>query len=332
MKHRVRIGAVGLLLIIIGGLLMLKWCGGSPDRGRECVFTVRRGWGVRRIAGALADSGLVRCDTYFLWRYSRMEGSQSILAGDYMLDDSMSPDSILSLFIGGDVIPVETNWVTLAPGLTIEQSMEVLSSDLGIPPWHLDSLATDTAFLSSLEIPALEGYIFPETYEFADSLEPAEILIRIVETGRSRWPSDIDILMEGTELTLHETIILASIVEREAKVDPERAIIAGVFLSRLRIGMNLESCATVQYALGEVRETLLYSDLEVESPYNTYRNQGLPPGPICSPGEVSIYASFHPDLQERYLYFVSIDDGTGRHLFATTHAGHLANQRSIPDR
>ena len=332
MKRAVVSVILGFIILILTGLILMKWCGNPPGEGKECVFEVERGWGVKQIAETLTDSGLVRCPVYFLWRYSQTHDSPSLQAGLYYLTDSMSPDSILRILETGDVIPVETSWVTLTPALTLEQSIDVLADSLGLSRTVLDSLARDLVFLASLNLPTLEGYLFPETYEFADSLLAEQVLRRIVETGMSRWPADIAELLESSGLTVHETIILASIIEREAKVDSERTVISGVFLSRIRCGMRLESCATVQYAIGEVREALLYSDLEIDSPYNTYRNTGLPPGPICSPGESSISAAFSPDITSGYLYFVSMEDGSGRHLFANSHARHLANIRSLPDR
>lgn len=332
MKRRVLIISISLLLLILLGITILRWCDQPPCRGRECVFTVEKGWGARRISQVLADSSIVRCRLYLLWRYSRMDNSPSLQAGIYRLDDSMSPDSILGILARGEVIPVETDWIMLTPGQTLNRSLDVISESTGIARSELDSISTDSSFLASSGLQSLEGYLFPETYEFADTLETAEILRKIIETGKTRWPEDTDELLENTGLTLQETMILASIVEREARSDSERAVIAGVFLSRIRIGMKLESCATVQYALGEVKEVLLYSDLEIDDPYNTYVHQGLPPGPICSPGLPSIYASFQPDTVEGYLFFVSRDDGTGKHLFARTHAVHLSNIRSLTGR
>jgi UPF0755 protein len=251
-----------------------------------------------------------------------MEGQPPLQAGRYLLSDTMRVDSILSRLASGRVVPVPTHWITIPEGLRMETSLDLLSDSLGIPPADLDSLASDSAFLAELGIPCLEGYLYPETYELADTLSPRQVIARIVRTGLSRWEP-----AEGADR--HRTVILASIVEREARVDEERPLIAGVFANRLRRGMKLESCATVQYALGAVRDTLLYSDLEVESPYNTYIHGGLPPGPICSPGRRALEAAVSPDTSEGYLYFVSRGDGSGRHLFARTHAQHARNVRSV---
>jgi UPF0755 protein len=310
------------VLLVAAGLLVLRWASAPPGSGRTVELTVPRGVGARGVAALLEDSGLVRSRHYLLWRYSKMEGEPPLQAGTYLLCDTLSADSILARLASGRVMPVPTQWLTVPEGLRLEDALKLVSDSLGISRAALDSLARDSAFLDRLGVPGLEGYLFPETYELADTLSAAQVIGRMVRTGLSRWEPP-----EGW--SRHRTLTLASIVEREAKVDAERPLIAGVFLGRLRRGMRLESCATVQYALGGVRERLLYSDLEVESPYNTYIHPGLPPGPICSPGIASIRAAVSPDTSEGYLYFVSRGDGSGRHLFARTHSEHAANVRSV---
>jgi UPF0755 protein len=191
------------------------------------------------------------------------------------------------------------------------------------------AVAADPVFLASAGIPGMEGYLFPETYEFADTLSSKEVLSRMIAAGIRHMNAEWEESCLAVGLTPEEAVILASIVEREGMVDSERHVIAGVFLLRLRRGMRLESCATVQYALGEVRERLLYRDLEVESPYNTYRYPGLPPGAICSPGAGSLQAVAQPDTTEGYLFFVSRGDGSGLHLFARTSREHSSNINSV---
>ncbi len=310
------------LLLLAAAYGLFRWVSSPPGSGRMVKLTVPRGIGARGVAGLLADSGLVRSHHYVLWRYSRMEGEPPLQAGRYLLSDTMQVDSILFRLASGRVIPVPAHWVTIPEGLRMDTTLAMLSDSLGMPMQVLDSLARDSALLEDLGVPCLEGYLYPETYELADTLSPRQVITRIVRTGLSSWEP-----AEGADR--HRTVILASIVEREARVDEERALIAGVFANRLRRGMKLESCATVQYALGRVHDTLLYRDLEVDSPYNTYIHQGLPPGPICSPGRKALEAAVSPDTGEGYLYFVSRGDGSGRHLFARTHAEHARNIRSV---
>ena len=297
-------------------------------------FTVERGWGGREVISALADSGLIRCSWFTLWRANGLGLLGSLQAGTYSLSASLSPDSILHLIASGSVVPEPTHWVTLPEGLTLEQSIRRLSQSLERDSTLFHSQTLDEELIEHLGLPAtgFEGYLFPETYEFADSLSAREILIRIVETGYSRWMDDPGLSLEGSPLSsAEEVVILASIVEREGRVDSERPRIARVFLNRLERGMRLESCATVQYAIGEAREELRYSDLRVEHLYNTYIHAGLPPGPICSPGISSIVATIHPDSASGELYFVSRGDSTGLHLFARTHTEHLRNVRLVQD-
>lgn len=328
LKTFLRFAAV-VLVLFLGGILVLRKLEEPPGTGRSVEFTLQRGWGVRAVAEALEDSALVRSKWMVLLHYKRNYSSSSLQAGLYDLSDTMPIDTILARFARGDVIPVPTTWVTLPPGLRTEQSLSVLSCSLGFSMEELESLSRDTEFLDALGIPVFEGYLFPETYEFADTLEAWEVLNRIVATGQSVMNAEWQADCEAVGLTPFQGVILASIVEREAASDLERDLIAGVFINRLRINMNLESCATVQYALGEVREQLLFSDLEIASPYNTYRNNGLPPGPICSPGTASLEAVAAPDTSEGYLFFVSRGDGSGEHLFATTAAGHARNISAV---
>lgn len=315
--------------VVFAGILCLKKLETPPGKGVVMEFAVQRGWGVRQTAEALEDSALVRSRWIVLLHYRRSFQDVPLQAGRYCLSDTMPVDSILSAFAHGKIIPVPTRWVTLPPGLRLEESLAVISSSLGYSIDELTSLSREVEFLNALGIPCFEGYLFPETYQFADTLPAWDAINRIVATGAEVMDSSWEASCESAGLSPFQGVILASIVEREAASDQERDLIAGVFINRLRTGMRLESCATVQYALGEVREQLLYSDLEIESPYNTYRHQGLPPGPICSPGTASLEAAASPDTSGGYLFFVSKGDGSGEHLFATTAAGHARNINAV---
>lgn len=329
-KKRVFVRGLILLLVLgFAGLIYVRKLESPPGRGVALNFTLQRGWGVRDVARALEDSSLVRSRWTVLLNYRRNFPGSPLQAGRYSLCDTMEVDSMLAKFISGDVIPVATSWVTLPPGLRVEQSLPVLSESLGIPLSELENLSREIEYLDAVGIPCFEGYLFPETYEFADSTPAWNVVDTIVRTGFEVMDSEWEERCEMVGLSPFNAVILASIVEREAASDTERDLVAGVFINRLRINMRLESCATVQYALGEVREVLLYIDLEIESPYNTYRNSGLPPGPICSPGVASLEAVASPDTTDGYLFFVSKGDGSGEHLFAVTAAGHARNIRAV---
>ncbi len=329
-RKRVFVGGLILLLTLgLTGLIFIRKLETPPGNDITVEFTLERGWGVRDVAQALESSSLVRSKWIVLLNYRRNFAGASLQAGNYSLNDTMETDSILARFIAGDVVPVSTSWVTLPPGLRVEQSLPIISQSLGISLEELEALSGGIEYLEAMGIPCFEGYLFPETYEFADSIPAWNVIDIIVRTGFEVMDTEWKEKCETVGLSPFDAVILASIVEREAASDAERDLVAGVFINRLRINMRLESCATVQYALGEVREVLLFSDLEIESPYNTYRNPGLPPAPICSPGTASLEAVANPDTTEGYLFFVSRGDGSGEHLFAVSAAGHARNIRSV---
>jgi UPF0755 protein len=173
----------------------------------------------------------------------------------------------------------------------------------------------------------LEGYLFPDTYEFKKGATEHEIIDKML--GRFKEIYDSKIVGNLNGRTLDELIIMASIVEREAKVEAERPVIAAVFYNRLKENWKLESCATIQYALGYNKEKLLYEDLEINSPYNTYKNGGLPIGPIASPGEKSIMAALNP-AEVDYMFFVlKAYNGDGSHNFARNYNEFLKYKNQL---
>lgn len=318
-----------LVVLFIALMVGYRVVSSPPDTGLVTTFSLERGWGVRKVAAALQDSGIVRSRFVVIWKYRQAFAPAPLQAGKYLLSDTMRVETILGLFTRGEVIPVPTHWVTIPPGVRLEEGISLLAAQMERPLGEFMDVVKDPEFLVSMGIPRMEGYLFPETYEFADSLTAVEILSRIASTGEQVMTPGWKDSCAAIGLTPEQAVVLASIVEREGKDDSELPLISGVFLLRLRRGMRLESCATVQYALGEVRERLLYSDLEVESPYNTYRHQGLPPGAICSPGPASLRAIASPDTTEGYLFFVSRENGSGQHLFARTSREHSMNIESV---
>ncbi|MNZ86552.1 putative aminodeoxychorismate lyase [compost metagenome] len=173
----------------------------------------------------------------------------------------------------------------------------------------------------------LEGYLFPETYEMKKESTEEDIIKRmLMELDRklAELPEDWQLVMEEKNLSLHELLTIASLVEREVVVDEERALVAGVIYNRMKDGMMLQIDATVQYSLDKPKERLYEKDLQVDSPYNTYKVEGLPPGPIASPSIASIQAALYPEDSD-YLFYVTKKDGSQSHLFAKTYKEHLKN-------
>ena len=176
--------------------------------------------------------------------------------------------------------------------------------------------------------PTLEGYLFPETYRFAEGVEPAAVLLEMADRYREYWTLERRARLDSLELDERALVTLASIVEEEARIAEERSIIAGVYSNRLEIGMLLQADPTVQYALGEPKERLLYTDIDrvADHPYNTYTHAGLPPGPISSPGAAALDAALYP-ADVPYLFFVAEADGS--HVFTRTNREHINARNRI---
>jgi len=217
--------------------------------------------------------------------------------------------------------------VTVVEGWELGQIAPQLARTLGVPRDSVDAAARDTALLARLDVPTptLEGYLFPATYIFPDGTTAREAVHQMVARFEKAWRPEWNAQLQAIALKRHDAVTLASIVEREAVRPEERSVIAAVYYNRLRKGMRLEADPTVQYALGRHTTRVLYRDLDVESPYNTYRRTGLPPGPIGSPGAPSMAAAVAP-AKVPYLYFVAMPDG--HHEFRTTFADHLLAVRN----
>ncbi|MFS0839812.1 endolytic transglycosylase MltG [Paenibacillus sp. 1P03SA] len=173
----------------------------------------------------------------------------------------------------------------------------------------------------------LEGYLFPDTYDIPKDATEQKLITLMVDQLDKRLqnlPADWKDKLKASGLTFHQMMTIASLIEREVVVDEERPLVASVIYNRLKIKQPLQIDATVQYALGKQKERLLESDLKIESPYNTYKNPGLPPGPIASPSLASIKAALYP-AESKYFYYVTKKDGSQGHLFGETYAQHLAN-------
>lgn len=194
-----------------------------------------------------------------------------------------------------------------------------------------DPSAFDVDFVKDIPVDeelryVLEGYLFPETYELKKGSSTQDVMQRMLEEFQTKINSipDLEAKLQEKNLSLHELLTIASLVEKEVVVDEERALVAGVIYNRINQDMKLEIDATVQYLLDRPKERLFFKDLKVQSPYNTYLNKGLPPGPIASPSLPSIEAALNPEASE-YLFYVTKKDGSSGHLFAKTYKEHQQN-------
>ena len=293
------------------------------EAGRPYLYQVRYGSGFYEVAEDLSRAGVIRSIRFFKFLGKARDVSSRIKAGYYHLDSGMSAGAILDALVAGKVYSVR---VTVPEGKDNRSVARIIAATGLVTEQDFLAAADDAKILEAnglgAALPAAkstEGFLFPDTYMIPWGSSAGEIVAMMLGNFRHQAGAELLEQMVQSPIGLYKTIILASIVEREAASSAERPSIAGVFANRVRIGMKLESCATIQYILGEVKQTLLWSDLKRESPYNTYIHAGYPAGPIANPGLASIRAAANPEAHE-YLYFVSRNDGT--HVFSKTLAEH----------
>jgi len=321
------------LILPLGLLLILAWLQPLSLGQREVV--IPKSATASQIAEILDRSGVLRSRIEFLAGLKLSGKGKNLRAGTFVLERYKNPFYLIGRLTAGGKSEI---LVTITEGRTIFETADILKSKGVVNREEFIRLCGDPNFIATLGVKAanLEGYLFPDTYSFSSQSADSQVIRILVDNFRDRLrkygPADAD--------SLRKILILASLVEKEAKYDEERPLIARVFLNRIQTGRPLESCATVVYALknnpydlydpDEIQKTILTEkDLKIQSPYNTYLYAGLPPGPICSPGEKSIAAAANPAATD-YLYFVA--KGDGHHQFSRTYKEHLAAKEQYVDK
>ncbi len=313
----------------------------DPQDGTKVVVTIPPGSTANDIGTLLQQRGLIRSSLVFRYAADQAGVGASLAAGDYELSKSMSTPEIVQVLAKGEV--KRGLVATIPEGWRSEQIADRLAATGFAPRDEFLQALASPASVPGFDVlpkplpPRLEGYLFPETYEVPQPVTGARAAELMVRMFNDRIGSALQ-TASATQLTPWQIVTLASIVEREARVPSERATIASVYLNRLAANMPLQADPTVQYAIatrdGPTAATYNYwrdltsDDLQVDSPYNTYLHGGLPPGPICNPGEASIRAVLQPAHTD-YLYFVATTDGSGSHLFARTLDEHNANVAKV---
>ena len=342
------VGLVGILIAVITvgvGIWQVAETPGSffqeepptatpaPTPGETVLITIVEGESVQDIGEKLEDEGIISSALLFRVMVALEGYEEKLKAGDYEFEKGMPTVAVVERLRQGITAPLV---VTIREGVRAEEIADLME-DKGIMSREefLEAIQASYDFIVLRSKPSgqdLNGYLFPETYFFGRAQTPEEIVQQILTTFDERFNEELRQEATNVGLSVYSVLKLASIVEREAVVPEERPIIASVFLRRLRLGWPLEADPTVQYALandpanvaeyGYWKENLTTQDLEVDSPYNTYRNVGLPAGPIANPGLDSILAVIRAE-QTNYLYFVAKPDGS--HAFAETLEEHLQN-------
>ncbi len=302
-------------------LVLLAGCGRGEGSGEAVRFTVPRGSGLSAVADTLDARGVIGNAGVFK-AYARVQGSAARLQpGVYEVRPGAGFDHILGKLTRGDVVQIR---IVIPEGADLRGIAPRLAEATGLPADSLLSLLMDPGQAQRYGVPGptLEGYLYPATYVLPLGSTAETILATLTGRYRQLWTAERRSAAAALGMEEGEVVALASIVEKEAKVWAERPVIAGVYHNRLRRGMRLEADPTVQYAVGEHQRRLLRRHIEetAADPYNTYRNAGLPPGPIASPSTGAIDATLAPARHE-FLFFVARVDGS--HVFTRTYAEHL---------
>jgi len=295
----------------------------SSIKGDTIYITVKPGMTADDIGKLLYEQGLIKSVLAFRI-IARIHNMENVLkAGDYSFTQDMSVSQIVGKLAKGDT---SERQITIPEGYTVDQVANLLHERKLADADKFKNAARNYVPYQYMETGAAitykaEGFIFPDTYRIASGVTEEQILAMMINEFNGQFTAAMKERAAQLGLTIRDVVILASLVEKEARVDSDRPIIAGVFLNRLKHGMPLQSCATIQYILGYPKPELTVQDTEIVSPYNTYQNMGLPPGPIANPGLASINAVLYFKDTE-YLYFVA--DKQGSHQFSKTYEEHLA--------
>jgi len=318
---------VPITAVLTVSAYMVLWAPNTFDGER--TITISKGDTFRQIEDTLIVSGVVRSG--FLFNLAaRVRGStRKMQIGRYRFNSGMSNVEILEDLEYGTSVEMVT--VRLPEGFSTRRLPLLLGRTLGLDTSLLTALIGDTSFVRSLGIdaPSLEGYLLPNTYKFYWQESDSFVVSTLTTAFHKFFNDSLRLTAAGRGMSVHEVLTLASIIEAETRLDSERARISGVYHNRLRKRMRLQADPTIQYILEDGPRRITYADLNRASPYNTYRNSGLPPGPINNPGMASIMAALHPE-KHRYYFFVA--SGSGGHTFTRTYAEHLKEVRNYRKR
>lgn len=314
------------IIILISAITLPRYLSKTTNN-EEVKIVVEQGDNLRDIANKLYELGVIRSRNYFYYKGKSI--GNDIKTGEYKVEPNMTFEEIYKLLtIGGETYTIN---VTFPEGFTLYQFATKLEEN-GLVDKDKFIAATENYFDENLsdEVDnkdmyfSLEGYLFPDTYFFSKNQNEADIVAMLTRTLNDKWTQEMEDQLIKMDRTKHEILTIASLIEREAYNDDERATIAGVIYNRLEVGMPLQIDASVIYGKGKGKEhssVLTKNDLIEPNPYNTYVNVGLPPGPIASPGLNSIIAALYPEEHE-YFYYVMGENG---HVFSKTYEEHLKN-------
>ena len=320
---------LGLLLVVgvLGAIYFIYAAATGGEQASEAPATVEvvKGDTLSSVAEKLARAGVI--DSAFMFKMEARVGGYGteIKTGEYTFAPDTDSDLILQKLTAGEAVP--TLEITVPEGLDLEETAQEVAgqSDVSAAAFEEAARRTDYGygFLEDPKIESTEGFLFPKQYEFEEGTTAPQMVIRMLEQYLLETQTlDISGAKERLNLSEYDLVIVASLIEKEAASPEERPLVASVIYNRLRKDMPLQIDATVLYALDRPKEELALADLRIDSPYNTYENTGLPPGPICSPSRQSLEAAIHP-AETDYLYYV-LKAGGEEHVFTSNYNEFLA--------
>ena len=332
---KIFIGVLVLTIAIVGGFAYFSYWEkkGVGSLTEETLFVVQKGELAKSVAERLQEAGAIKSKYVFLGHLAKEGKRNKLQQGVYTLYPNDTVVTIADRMVKGEITRTDIR-VTFPEGWPMKLMAERLTKN-GLPGEEFYAKAlkpdpkwrTEHSFLKSAPATAtLEGFLFPDTYDFAPTVTADEIIDRMLSNFGNKVGADIEQAAVARQKTLFELVTLASIVEEEGRTEADRKIIADVFWKRLAKGQPFESDATVNYVLGTFKEQPTFEDIKNESPYNTYVHVGLPPGPISNPSLMSIKAAAYPTPNPYYFFLNNLE--TKEMFFAETYEGHLANRKA----
>lgn len=324
--------------VFLGGFYFFyqyKINSGAGAATEDILFTIASGEGVKQIAQNLADENLISSKAFFLHYVRSQKKEAGFQAGEYFLNPGLPMKKIISILTEGKAVSREKT-IKIIEGWRISNINDYLTNENILSKDEFSRLAktkislwpfsfAKQSFVEELPNSAdLEGFLFPDTYRIFEDADSEAIIKKMLDNFETKLSAEMraDIASQGR--TIYEVITMAAIIEKEVRAYADMQIVSGLFWNRIKYGQPLESCATLAYILGEDKPQYTLADTEIDSPYNTYRNQGLPPGPIANPGLNAIKAAIYPKDTE-YNYFLSAS-ASGETIFSKTYDEHLRNK------
>lgn len=319
--------AILVLFVVLPLLYTLYWPLSQPPPDQFADIKIRFGTPADSIAVMLEKAGVVRSVSQFKRALRILDERQNLRAGRFRLPQTISNYKAIKALTQGPQILTK---VTVPEGLTVRKIARIFKQELGMDSLKIVQLAGDADFAGRFGIGTanLEGYLLPETYMFPYGITEKQVVTQLVGQFKKTVWDTLYLRSQEMGFTTVEIITLAAIIQAEAKLNEEMPVISSVYHNRLRLGIPLQADPTIQYIIPDGPRRLLFRDLEIESPYNTYRYKGLPPGPINNPGKQAIWAALYPAATD-YLFFVA--NTKGGHSFSADYRRHI-NAKKVLDR